>query len=203
MPNRDNYLNYFDFVDALNNFTISGVPIQEVVGGTHITCDERGVLRTVDKKNEFKEKIDKIIVDNLSFIKEKEIIENECAGYKNLMEDHVKSTIVNKQDLSSIFYFFNDIGVYSSFMRRSDIVPTMIELYFQLDTDTYNQMVATFTDLLKYKEHARYKVAKVFLIIKSYIEKTAYARDNESIRIVRNGGRVDRKSFGEIEVTEF
>lgn len=203
MPNRDNYLNYFDFVDALNNFTISGVPIQGVVGGTHITCDERGVLRTVDKKNEFEEKIDKIIVDNLSFISEREVIENECQGYYKVMEDSIKNIISNKKDLSQIFDFFLDIGCYNSFMHRSDIVPTMIELYFQLDTDTYNQMVATFTDLLKHKEHPRHKVAKVFLIIKSYIEKTAYARNNESIRIVRNGGRVDRKSFGEIEVAEF
>ena len=193
MPNEEG-IGYLDFINFMDSYTING---------SFVTTSTDGIIRPVKTKNQFNEKINKIITENLSFIKEKEIIENECARYKNLMEDQVKSIIANKADLSSVFDFFLEIGIYSSFMRRSDIVPTMIELYFQLDTDTYNQMVATFTDLLKHKEHTRYKVAKVFLIIKSYIEKTAYARNNESIRIVRNGGRVDRKFFGETEVTEF
>lgn len=195
MPNEEG-IGYLDFINLMDSYTING---------GFVTTSTDGIIRPVKtkKKNQFNEKINKIIVDNISFIRERDLMENECARYKDLMERSINSIIVNKADLSSIFDFFHDIGVYSSFMRRSDIVPTMIELYFQLDTDTYNQIVVTFTDLLKHKEHPRHKVAKVFLIIKSYIEKTAYARNNESIRIVRNGGRVDRKSFGEIEVVEF
>ena len=197
MPNEEG-ISYLDFINLMDSY---------IINGSFVTTSTDGIIRPVktNKKNQFNEKINKIIADNISFIRERDLIENECARYKNLMEDQVKSIIANKADLSNIFDFFIDIGVYLSFinMSRSDIVPTMVELYFQLDTDTYNQMVATFTDLLKHKEHPRHKVAKVFLIIKSYIEKTAYARNNESIRIVRNGGRVDRKSFGEIEVAEF
>ena len=161
------------------------------------------VKRGEPKENKLIKEMNKTVLDNVILFRESDEIEKECKKYKEEMESKVKKILSTKESVKPIFSFFSGIGIYTQFLIRSDIVPTFIELYFQLDDDIFDELVRTMKDLINYKDNENYNLARVFLIIKSYIEKSAYARNNELIRIVKHGGRVDRESFRQVDISEF